>query len=65
MWLKDPKGNENIICTMVKYGETFSAHHTTLNTSYSKVKITNKNLKVGFGNKEYMGDFLSLLYVAM
>ena len=28
-----PKGNKNIICTMVKYGVTFYGRHTTRNTN--------------------------------
>ena len=36
--LYDPKWNKNIICTMMKYGETFYGRHTTPNTSCSDVK---------------------------
>ena len=36
--LNDPKGNKNIICAMVKYGETFYGRLTIFNTNCSGVK---------------------------
>ena len=27
-WVSDPKGNENIICTVMMYGEMFYGRHT-------------------------------------
>ena len=37
-WLIDPEWNENIICFIVEYGETFYGRHTALNTRFSEVK---------------------------
>ena len=36
--LSDPKGNKNIICTMVKYGESFYGHHRAYDISSSEEK---------------------------
>ena len=50
----DHKGNKNIICTMMKYGETFYGRHTALNTSCSEGKI--KIYKIAFENNEHTKD---------
>ena len=34
--LFDPKQNENIICAMMKYRETFNGRHMALNTNCSE-----------------------------
>ena len=40
----DPKGNKNVIRTMMKYGEKFYHRHTVLNTSCSEVNWKSKRL---------------------
>ena len=53
-WAQWSQRKGNIICTMVKYGETFYCCHTTLKYQLKCSKINVK--KIAFGNKEHTTD---------